>query len=245
MDNSTKKIANGPEALLAEVGRRRFLRYAGFSVAMSSAILAACENRDTDPSAQRGARTDATTATYDLGAGDIGILNYAYTLEQLETAFYNRVVASPYSGITNAEFDLIREVRDHELVHTEFFKAALGSAGIPQLTFVFPGIDFTDRQAVLNAARQFEDVGISAYNGAGRLLTDPNNLVVAGKIVSVEARHAALFRTLLLPVSSGLFAGDDVIDANGLDVVRTPQQVLPIAQQYITDTITATRLPMM
>ena len=34
----------------------------------------------------------------DLGEGDIGVLNYAYALEQLEAAFYTMVIDSPYCG---------------------------------------------------------------------------------------------------------------------------------------------------
>jgi hypothetical protein len=249
MENGTKKTATPttPSDMLEQVGRRRFLRYAGFSVAMTSAILAACENKDgvtVAPSTQQGARVAGDVI--DLGSGDIGVLNYAFVLEQLETAFYDLVIQNPYRNITNREFELLKEVRNHEIVHREFFKAALGPAGVPMLTFDFTGaVDLTDRLSVINTARQFEDIGVSAYNGGGRLLSDPNNLVLAGKIVSVEARHAALLRTLSASPGSGFFAGDDVVDGNGLDVVRTPAQVLPIAQRYIKETITATRLPMM
>lgn len=247
MENGTKKTftPGTPEEVLEQVGRRRFLRYAGFSVAMTSAILAACENKDgvVAPGVQQGARVAGDMI--DLGSGDIGVLNYAFTLEQLETAFYEMVLQMPPKNITTREFELLKEVRNHEIVHRQFFRAALGAAGIPQLTFDFSGIDFTDKLFVMNQARQFEDVGISAYNGGGRLLSDPNNLVLAGKIVSVEARHSALFRTLTASPSTGFFAGDDVINGNGLDVVRTPAEVLPIAQKYIKETITATKLPMM
>jgi hypothetical protein len=92
----------------------------------------------------------------------------------------------------------------------------------------------------LATARAFEDLGVSAYNGAGRLLTSATNLLVAGKIVSVEARHAALIRDLITPNS---FAGSDVIDANGLDLVRTPTQVLAIARPFLKSQLDASNLP--
>ena len=50
----------------------------------------------------------------DLGSGDVGVLNYAYALEQLEAAFYTQVVSSPYSGISDAELGVLTEIRDHE-----------------------------------------------------------------------------------------------------------------------------------
>ena len=65
-------------------------------------------------------------------------------------------------------------------------------------------------------------------------------LLIAGKIVSVEARHAAYFRDL---ISFGSFANNEVIDANGLDVTRKPSEVLPIAATYIKTKINASNLP--
>ncbi|WP_315822624.1 ferritin-like domain-containing protein [Paraflavitalea speifideaquila] len=62
----------------------------------------------------------------NLGSGDIGILNYAYALEQLEAAFYLQVIMTPFSGITATETALLTDIRDHEVAHREFFKKALG-----------------------------------------------------------------------------------------------------------------------
>ncbi len=84
---------------------------------------------------------------------------------------------------------------------------------------------------------------MSAYNGAGQLLASDANLLLAGKIVSVEARHASAIRDLLNPNSMD-FAGDDVVAvATGLDVVRTPAQVLAAADTYVVNTINANQLP--
>ncbi|HYC31073.1 MAG TPA: filamin/ABP280 repeat domain-containing protein, partial [Gemmatimonadales bacterium] len=60
-----------------------------------------------------------------FGAGDTGILNYAFALEQLEAAFYSAVVATPYAGITPEETQILTEIRDHEVIHREFLRAAL------------------------------------------------------------------------------------------------------------------------
>lgn len=86
---------------------------------------------------------------------------------------------------------MLRGVRDHEVVHKDFLTAALGSARIPNLTPNFSAINFANRLSVLQTARTFEDLGVSAYNGAARYLASAAYLGVAGKIVSVEARHAA------------------------------------------------------
>ncbi len=179
----------------------------------------------------------------DLGKGDTGILNYAYALEQLESAFYTQVMNTPYSGMNSAERALLTDIRDNEIAHREFFKAALGKKAIPALQVNFTTINFNSRESVLNTARTFEDTGTSAYNGAGQLLKNPDFLLIAGKIVSVEARHVATIRDLLQPMSA-YFSGDDVTDpATGLDPARTPAQVLPLVVPFIRTPITAKRLP--
>lgn len=126
------------------------------------------------------------------------------------------------------------------MAHREFFKNALGSKAIPALEVDFSTINFGSRDSVLGTAKAFEDLGVSAYNGAGKLITDPTYLVLAGKIVSVEARHAAYIRDLISP---GSFADSTVIDANGLDKSRTPMEVLAIAGTYIKTKIDASNLP--
>jgi hypothetical protein len=216
--------------------RRNFLRVAGASTAAASvlATLTACEKDYTDdnqPPANLGV---------NLGAGDVGILNYAFALEQLEAAFYTQVIKTPFSGITAAETALLTDIRDHEVAHREFFRTALGEAGIGFLDVNLSTINFSDRTSVLTAAKTFEDLGVAAYNGAGRLITTPAYLTLAGKIVSVEARHAAYIRNLL---SAGSFADSTVVDANGLELSKDPATVLAAAQPFFRTRIVADNLP--
>jgi hypothetical protein len=216
-----------------QVSRRKFVRLTGLfgasALLIGSTALTGCDKNDDD-----------TDTGVNLGSGDVGILNYAYALEQLEAAFYTRVISSPYSGITASETSYLTDIRDHEIAHREFFKTALGSNAIPGLEVDFSSINFGSRDSVLATAKAFEDLGVSAYNGAGQLLADANYLLLAGKIVSVEARHAALVREL---ITMNSFAASDVIDANGLDKARTPSQVLSIAGTYIKTKINASNLP--
>ena len=210
----------------ANMARRSFLKYAGVGAASVGLLaVAACHKDHIIPS-----------SGIDIGSGDYGILNYAYALEQLEAAFYLQVVATPYTGITSSETALLTDIRDHEVCHREFFKAALGSKAIPALTTDFSKIDFSSRASVLGAAKAFEDTGVQAYDGAGYLIQSPDYLTIAGKIVSVEARHAALIRNLLV---AGDFAGSDMIDANGLNSSLTIAQVLPIANTYLKTKVSA------
>lgn len=216
--------------------RRNLLKYIGASAAVIT-IGSACKKNDDDINANGGV---------NLGSGDVGILNYAYALEQLEAAFYLQVVATPYSGMTALETEYLTDIRNHEVGHREFFKMAITAAAptavIPSLEVDFSSIDFNSRTSVLNTAKAFEDLGVTAYNGAGQLISTTGNgptyLGLAGKIVSVEARHAALIADLL---SNGTFAA--TTDANGLDMARTPAQVLAIAGTYIKTKIDASNLP--
>jgi hypothetical protein len=229
-----KLVSNEQNSLVKDDGffsrklqRRNFLQYAGVSAAGVALVVAGCKK-------------DNFNSGVDLGSGDIGILNYAYALEQLEAAFYTQVVATPYTGITPAELAALTDVRDHEITHREFLKAALGTKAIQNLEVNFSTINFSSRDSVLGTAKAFEDLGVSAYNGAGYLIKSPDYLTLAGKIVSVEGRHAAFIRDL---ISNGSFAGSDVVDAMGLDKSRTPAEVLSIAGAYIKTKINASNLP--
>ena len=184
----------------------------------------------------------AQAGAVDVGGGDVGVLNYAYALEQLEAAFYTQVVANPYQGMNSYERSVLRDIRDHEIAHRAFFANALGRNRIPNLTPNFSAVDFASRQSVLTTASTFEDLGVSAYNGGGQAIRNPAYLAAAGSIVSVEARHAAILRDLINPLSSS-FAGFDVVDFSGFDVARAPSQVLISAAPFIATPITATQLP--
>src|SRR6476646_1134721 len=235
MNRKSKEPSFGEELAQSQVSRRKFLHFSGLAGVSVLAIGSM--------TGIQGCKKDDTTNNNDginLGSGDVGILNYAYALEQLEAAFYTQVIQSQYSGITAAETSYLTDIRDHEIAHREFFKTALGSNAIQALEVDFSSINFGTRASVLATAKAFEDLGVSAYNGAGKLLTDANYLLVAGKIVSVEARHAALIRELL---SQNSFATNDVVDANGLDKARTPGEVLSIAGTYLKSKLNASNLP--
>jgi len=223
--------SNGREDGIAmpNVHRRTFLKYAGMGAAVLStgSILSSCSDDDTN---------DGTGIS--LGSGDTAVLNYAFALEQLEAAFYTQVILTPYSGISDEEMTLLTDIRNHEIAHREFFRKALSTGAIQDLQVDFSSIDFTKRDKVLAAAQTFEDLGVAAYNGAGKYITTPAYLGLAGKIVSVEARHAAFIRDL---VSPGTFSSN--ADSNGLDGAKTPADVFAAASVYIKTQINTNTLP--
>ncbi|MEO5648910.1 MAG: ferritin-like domain-containing protein [Ginsengibacter sp.] len=217
------------EGMVKPFSRRKFFGIMGAGTALM--VTAAACRKDNNGSSNDGV---------NLGSGDIGVLNYAYALEQLEAAFYTTVIKTPYSGISAQEMSYLTDVRDHEIAHREFFKAALSTKAIQSLEVNFSAIDFTNRSSVLGTAKAFEDLCVSAYNGAGKLLVNPDYLTLAGKIVSVEARHAALIRDLITP---GSFGDMTAVNAMGLDVVRAPKEVLSIAGAFLKTKLNANNLP--
>jgi hypothetical protein len=211
--------------------RRAFLQYAGAGAAAIGLLAAGCKKElISDVNMKK------TGNGIDIGMGDLAILNYAYALEQLEAAFYIQVLTKPYTGISSHEKLAFTQICEHEVIHREFFKAALGEHAIPELTPDFSKIDFSSREQVLGAGKAFEDTGVAAYDGAGYLIVNPDYLTIAGKIVSVEARHAAYLRNLVKP---GDYAGSDVIDANGLNNSLTIAEVLAIANTYLKTKVSA------
>ncbi|MDB5014319.1 MAG: Tat (Twin-arginine translocation) pathway signal sequence containing protein [Daejeonella sp.] len=222
--------------------RRSFLQFAGIGVAGAALLAVGCKKDGSTSSLENSSLAEKNSAesTVDLGSGDVGILNYAYALEQLEAAFYIQAVKTPYNGMNAFEKMYLVDICRHEVAHREFFKTALGKAAIKGLEVDFSKIDFTSRDSVLGTAKAFEDLGVAAYNGAGSLIKSADYLTLAGKIVSVEARHAAAIRNL---IQYGSFANSEVIDANGLDKAMMPMDVLAIAGTFVKTEINASNLP--
>ncbi|MCI1190198.1 ferritin-like domain-containing protein [Hymenobacter sp. DH14] len=228
------------QPIFTPIKRRSFFMYAGATAGATALVLAGCSKDSTTPTVNLPAGNSTTAdGSISLGSGDVGVLNYAYALEQLEADFYAKVAAlsngSTLLGATT--FAYFQQVAKHEAIHRDFFKAALTRDANGQvlraLTPKYPAATFTDSTNILATAKAFEDLGVAAYNGAGKLLKSPAYLLLAGKIVSVEARHAAYIRDLVTP---GSFAADDQVDTNsGLDKSMTPSAVLTTAQAFITE----------
>ena len=226
------------QPLYTPIKRRSFFMYAGATAGASALVLAGCskDSNNATPSLPSG-NSVTSSGAISLGSGDVGVLNYAYALEQLEADFYSKVAALPSGVLTGNDYAYFQEVAKHEAIHRDFFKAALtrdaGTQVLRGLTPKYDTAQFTTRDAILKTAMAFEDLGVAAYNGAGKLLKKPAYLVIAGQIVSVEARHAAYIRDL---VSYGSFAADDQVSATtGLDKAMTPTEVLTVAQNFITE----------
>ncbi len=134
------------------------------------------------------------------------VLNFALTLEYLESQFYETGVAKR-GLLGNDVRPVFDQIRKHEVAHVAFLKSALGARAVASPTFDFtagggksngPFADvFSNEKTFLAVAQTFEDTGVRAYKGqAANLMGDDAILEAALKIHSVEARHAAEVRRL-------------------------------------------------
>jgi hypothetical protein len=238
-DSGKSFVVSSTEQLWKASTRRSFLKLLGVggTIVLAPGLFEACDAYT--PVTAPGGGGAGGAATLDLSS-DVGILNYAYALEQLEAAFYTAVVASAVFSSLNAEQqEVMSDLRNHEVIHREFLKAALGAGAIGSLSFSQTAVatTLTSGPVILQNAEAFEDLGVSAYNGAGKYLKSSDYLTLAGKIVSVEARHAAAIRDIrdAAGITGGdaagtRFAGDTVVASSGatagLDVKLEPSSVL-------------------
>lgn len=181
--------------------------------------------------------------TLTFNADDVGILNFALLLEELEAAFYAAVADS--GKVTDSkEAEYMRVLGAQEAAHVTFLRNVLGDQTLfatEDLSFNQDGLAaiLSDRDKILNTAVALEDVGVHAYNGAGPSLKNPTYLLAAGSIVSVEARHAAGVRSLLgrpvtEPESDRLVKDAELVAelnpfiGQAYDELYTPKQVVAI-----------------
>ena len=153
---------------------------------------------------------------------DVAILNFALTLEYLESEFY--VDAVNKGALSGETLTYAKTVRDHELAHVDALKQALGSAAVAKPTFDFKGTT-SDADMFRATAVVLEDTGVSAYNGQGPNLTK-KTLAVAASIVSVEARHAAWARRIVGKPGYGGAQSENLPAPAAVDTALTREQVL-------------------
>ena len=236
-------VISRPEQLLDGRTRRDFLKLVGLSgaVIFLPSVLVNCNSTNgiTGPPGSGG------PLVIDFAKGDIAVLQFAYALEQLEADFYTKVVAN-FSGsnFSPADQTLLTDVKYHEVVHREALKAVLGASNDFTVNTNYGSLNFKDRTSVLAAAKTFEDLGVAAYNGAAQYLTSTTNLLVAGKIVSVEARHAAAIRDLITPKAGGASgANPDSFAPKSFDDVFSPAKVAASAQGFVVEKLTFNNAP--
>jgi rubrerythrin len=126
------------------------------------------------------------------GSSDVDILNFALTLEYLESKFYEE--AKSRAKASGELKSLVNLLASDEKQHVEALTATikqLGGKPVAEPKFDFP---YNGTSGFLKLAQTFEDTGVSAYNGAAPMIKSKEVLAAAGGIVQVEARHAAAIR---------------------------------------------------
>jgi hypothetical protein len=141
-------------------------------------------------------------------SNDIDVLNYALTLEYLESAFYQQGNAK--NLLTGAEAAYLKQVGSDEDAHVAALTSTITKLGGTPVAA--PKVDFKDsfasRASFLQASYTFENTGVSAYLGAAGFIKSKDVLQAAAGIFGVEARHAAVVGNLLaLPPEGGVFKG--------------------------------------
>jgi Ferritin-like domain len=243
-----ERIVNSPS------DRRKFMKRVGVTgVGVAAATMLG------GPLGLIGKVQAATTIT------DADILNFALNLEYLEAEFYAvatyganllqlKVLTSaeesgpttggnmvPDFGSSNLAF-LATALRENEIDHVQYLRSALGTAAVkkPTINLDALGYGFSRIASWLELARQFEDVGVSAYLGAAPLISSKTYLAAAGAILATEAQHSGSIRLACIqnhvtspavdsldipPTTSTPY---DVTSSNALSIPRTTSQVLNI-----------------
>jgi len=221
-DNAIQRAVSNP------VSRRKFVALTGGSSALA-AFLAACGGGGDDSSSTSGSST--TTATGGaippppagtFGKGDLGILNYALTLEYLETAFYRDVVSSGL--FKGAELATIKKFGDEEAEHVAALTAAIKQSGGTPATQPKTKFPLDSADSVLMLAATVENLGAAAYLGQAGNIHSPQVLASALAIHSVEGRHASALNTLL---------GQSITPDGAFAKPAAPMTVLNSVQPYI------------
>jgi rubrerythrin len=150
-------------------------------------------------------RSFAQTADFP---DDVAVLNYALTLEFLESEFYRQGNSANLLSGKDARY--IKTVGADEDAHVAALTDTIKQIGGTPVEA--PGVDFGDafssRDAFLNLAHTFENLGVQAYLGAAGSIQNKDILQAAAGIFSVEARHAAIIGQLLkLEPEGGVYQG--------------------------------------
>jgi rubrerythrin len=193
-DTALTRLAASP------VSRRRFVAAAGGTTALS-ALLVACGDDDDSGRASTGDDTMSTTADMgsndaiaQFGKGDVGILNYALTLEYVEADFYREVARS---GLFKGDdLALIKTFGADERAHVAAIAQTvrkLGAKPAPRPKTMF---QLDDAKSVLDLATTVENLGAAAYLGQAPRIESDEVLAAALAIHAVEGRHAAALATL-------------------------------------------------
>jgi len=215
---------------LTDMNRRRMLRNAAIAgggiAALGGTTLAFAQ--DASPAATPATQENPFESPVD-------VLNYALTLEHLETAFYRDGLATFTTediealGFLPGVYDSLTEIAAHEAAHVETLTAVITDLGGEPVEEGSYDFGYEDAAGFLEVALALEDTGVDAYTGAAQYLIEEDDLLTAALTIhGVEARHAAY---LALLNAENPFP-------EAFEEPLTPDEVLEIASQFIEDAAT-------
>ena len=159
----------------------------------------------------------------------VDVLNYALTLEHLEYAFYRDGLATygadafAAGGYAENVFTYFEKIRDDEMAHVDTITQVITDLGGEPVAEAMYDFGYSDLEGFIGVAKALENTGVSAYDGAGQYIDDPDLLTAAGSIVAVEARHASYLNLL-----NGMLPFPDAFEKP-----LTKDEVLAIAGPFI------------
>ena len=223
-----------------DVERRKFLKMAGTVGAGGAlaALIAACGSDDnsTSTSIASGGSSSAGSGrppAKTFGSGDLGIVNYALTLEYLEAAFYAEVAKSGlFKG--SKYLPTLQKFGEQEAEHVAALEATAKKLGKPAPK---PKTDFSSAlkspKTAVDAAAMVENVGAAAYLGQAANIQSKEVLAAALSIHTVEARHASVLNQVRKAggFTEGEFLG--ILPDGAFGVPATAATVLPLVMPFI------------
>jgi len=202
--------------------RKRFLKMMGGTGAAAafSIFLAACGEDE-----EKKSGGEAKESGGGSMKGDLEIVQYALTLEHLETDFYDAVIKS---GVIKdkALAEVATMIRDNEQEHVDALTKTVEQLGgkpmKPKTTFdaVIKG----GAQKVLETAATVENLGAAAYLGQAGRIKSKEVLAAALSIHTVEARHAAALNKVV---------GKTIVPDGAFAKPASMEEVLPLVKPFL------------
>ena len=208
-----------------EAGRRAFLRAAGMGTAL--AAVAAVSSGEAQAQGAKSGDYDVAILNFALNLEYLEAefyqrAVYGISLPRNITTGIGTQGGGVRGGskvpFKNAVVqDLAAEIANDEKNHVIFLRNALGGKAVAEpvisLDTSFQALGaaaglpssfnpYADDTSFLLAAYVFEDVGVTAYNGAAPFITSKAYLGAAASILGVEAYHASTIRTMLFAQQS-------------------------------------------
>ncbi len=214
-----RELADDPSS------RSRFLRMMGGAGAAGALAIfvAACGDEDDEGTGGSGSQTQ--TEREMAGGGDLEIVQYALTLEHLETDFYNAVIdAGVITDKALAETAMM--IRDNEQEHVDALTATVKKlGGTPEKPMTnFDAVLEGGPDMVLETAATVENLGAAAYLGQAGRIQSKEILAAALAIHSVEGRHAAALNQVV---------GKTIVPDGAFAKPASMEEVLPQVKPFL------------